>query len=138
LLEVAAIAASSLFSQLDRYVRRIFRLLAVLVEMHLDIAQQEAAREQQRLATGLAFLVAGAGLLAMGFGMLQVAAVWLCHVWGLSWLASISIVGGADLLVGLVLLNAGSNKLRGAYMVETRDRIARTTVALTRDDGDSS
>lgn len=51
---------------LDRagiYLRRSLRAIAVLVDLHWDVAQQEAQGEQRRLVNGLVLLGLGVGLL---------------------------------------------------------------------------
>lgn len=126
---------SDLLDAIDIYLRRFGRVMAMLADMHMDIARQEASREQQRLMVGMTAIVAGGILIALGAVLLQAAGVLLIHsVFRLSWLLSVVAVSGLDLLFGLLCMAIGSRKLRGPYMRETRSRLARTTTALTRDD----
>jgi uncharacterized membrane protein YqjE len=129
------VVVSDLLDAIDIYLRRFWRVMAMLADMHMDIARQEASREQQRLVVGMAAIAIGAILVALGSVLLQAAGVLLIHfVFDLSWLASALTVAGLDLLFGAVCLVIGTRKLRGPYMRETRSRLARTTTALTRDD----
>lgn len=134
LQEGNAIATDALLTQVESYVRRVWRVLRVLVEMHLDIAQQEANREQQRIVIGVGLLLLGGSLLFFATLWLNIAAVCWIHTLGWSWLLSIASVGGGELLVGSILLAIALRTLGGAYMVETRARLASTTATLLNEE----
>lgn len=123
----------SLRSEVETYVRRSLGLLKILLELHLDIAQREAAREQRRLFLGIVAASIGIGLLAMGTGLLQAIAVWWVHRSGLTWFAALASVGVADTVLGLLGLLIAVLTLRGGYMSETRRRVASTTATLLQD-----
>jgi hypothetical protein len=133
--EVVAIAneRDSLRSEVETYVRRSLGLLKILLELHLDIAQREAAREQRRLLLGIVAASIGIGLLAMGTGLLQAIAVWWVHRLGLTWFAALASVAVADTVLGLLGLLIAVLTLRGGYMSETRRRVASTTATLLQD-----
>ena len=127
-------AVSPLMNSINLYFRRTLRLLTMLVDLHLDIAMQEATQEKKRLISSLAMLGVGIFLMTMAMILLHVVAVWLAHYLGLTWLAALLVVAGLDLLLGIIFMAAGLRKLRGPYMLETQARLARTTAALTRDE----
>ncbi|OAB59829.1 hypothetical protein AY600_18570 [Phormidium willei BDU 130791] len=123
----------SLRSEVETYVRRSFGLLKILLDLHLDIAQREAAREQRRLLLGMVAASIGIGLLAMGTGLLQAIAVWWVHRLGLTWFVALASVAVADTVLGLLGLLIAVLTLRGGYMSETRRRVASTTATLLQD-----
>ncbi|MGC9525749.1 MAG: phage holin family protein [Limnospira sp.] len=125
---------SDLLEAINAYLRRMLRLVAVLVDLHRDIALREAQREQKRLTAGFSVLAVGTAFFITGLSLLQVAAIFLLHNLGLSWLGAISIVSAADIVLGFLLIATASKRLRGPYMIETRTRIVRTGNTLFRDD----
>ncbi|USR90727.1 phage holin family protein [Phormidium yuhuli AB48] len=125
--------SQSLTAEVETYVRRSLGLFKILLELHLEIAQREAAREQRRLLLGLVAASIGIGLLAMGTGLLQAIAVWWVHRLGLTWFASLASVAVGDTLLGLLALLIAVLTLRGGYMSETRRRVASTTATLLQD-----
>ncbi len=114
------------------YTDRLIRVATVLVDVHLDIAMQEAAWEKKRLTSGAILLAIGGGLLAV-FGLLfqAIAILWL-HSLTRSWIQAMLIVAGVDFLLGSVFLLAATRKLRGPYMAQTQARVARTAASLMR------
>lgn len=125
---------SDLLEAINAYLRRMFRLVVVLVDLHRDIAIREATREQKRLTVGFSVLAVGMTFSIAGLVLLQVATIFILHSFGSSWLGSILIVAVADMVLGFLLIGAGSKRLQGPYMIETRTRIVRTGNTLFRDD----
>lgn len=111
---------------------RVARVLRTLFTVHLEFAQREASRDRNRLAGGIAYLVVGALMLTMLVATLHVAGAVLAHERGLPWGMSVLSVAGFDLLVGLMFLSAGSRRVRGPVMPETRSLVRRTVEALVK------
>ena len=127
-------AVSPLMNLINRYFRRTLRVFTMLVDLHLDIAMQEATQERKRLISSLAMLGVGIFLMTMALILLHIVAVWVAHYLGLTWLEALLVVAAVDLLLGIIFMAAGSRKLRGPYMLQTQARLARTTAALTREE----
>ena len=125
---------NDLLEAINAYLRRMFRLVAILLDMHREIALREAEREQQRLTVGFSVLAVGMAFFITGLALLQVAAIFLLHSLGLSWLLAIAVVSTMDILLGFLLISVGTRRLRGPYMIETRTRIVRTSNTLFRDE----
>lgn len=123
--------ANGLIDTLNDYIQRLWRVASVLIDMHLDIATQEARQERSRIIVGVVLLLLGAVLLTMTTVLLQVLAVWFAYDWGLSWPMAILAVAGGDLLIGLLLMVLGAWRLSGPYMIQTQTRLARTTALLS-------
>ncbi|HIK43501.1 MAG TPA: phage holin family protein [Leptolyngbyaceae cyanobacterium M65_K2018_010] len=127
-------SSDSALDRLEDYLRRILRLISLLVDMHLDIALQEANYEKRRLIGGFVMLGLGVGLLTMVLVLAQVLALFFVHGLGLSWMVTLAIVGGVNLLLGIIFLMAARLRLRGPMMVQTQARLARSLALLrTRD-----
>ncbi len=121
---------------LDRagtYLRRSLRAIAVLVDVHWDVAQQEAQREQRRLVNGLVLLGIGVGLLTAAAVLVQVITVLGLRALGLPWLGACAVVAAGNGLVGSGIVAIASRQLRGPYMVQTQARLARTTNMLLQE-----
>ena len=127
-------SSDSAFDRLESYLRRILGLLSVLVDLHLDVAVQEASYERRRLIGGLIFLGVGIGLLSIAGLLLQGVAIFFAHSRGLNWMAAIATVATGDALLGILLLVAGKARLKGPVMIQTQARLARSMSMLrTRD-----
>lgn len=122
--------ANSILDSVNSYSNRLIRVVTVLVDMHMDIALQEAAWEQKRLVSGLVMLSIGGGLMAMTGLLFHAIALWFLHSRVGSWIGAIAIVTAVDFFVGSVFLLAAARKLRGPYMVQTQARLARTAATL--------
>lgn len=123
--------ANGLIDTFNDYIQRLWRVASVLIDMHLDIATQEARQERSRIIVGIILLLIGAALLSMTTILLQVLAVWFAYSQGLSWPMAILAVAGGDLLIGLLLMALGAWRLSGPYMIQTQARLARTTALLS-------
>lgn len=114
-------------------VTRVARVVRTLFTVHLEFAQREAARDRDRLAGGIAYLVLGGLLLSMLFVMLHVGAACLVHEQAeLPWGSSVLSVAGVDLIVGAMFVFAGRRRVRGPVMPETRSLVRRTYEALVK------
>lgn len=122
--------ASAVLNTLNNYSNRLIRIATVLVDLHLDIAMQEAAWERRRLTSGMILLSIGGGLLAVSGLLLHGVVLWLLGTWLNNWLAAIAIVMGGDFFIGSLFLLAAARKLQGPYMVQTQARLARTSASL--------
>jgi uncharacterized membrane protein YqjE len=115
---------------MDDYFRRLLRLVTVLVDMHMDIAIQEANYEKRRLIGGFVMLGIGIGLFTLGGILLQVLGVFVLHWAGLNWMASLLVVAAVDFLIGGIFAAAASRRLKGPVMVQTQARLARSAAML--------
>ncbi len=113
--------------------RRSLRAVMVLVDVHWDVAQQEAQREQRRLLNGLVLLGIGIGLLTAAAVLVQVIAVLGLRALGLPWLGACAVVAAGNALLGSSMVAIASHQLRGPYMVQTQARLARTTTMLLQE-----
>jgi uncharacterized membrane protein YqjE len=120
---------------IDDYFRRLLRLVTVLVDMHMDIAIQEANYEKRRLIGGFVMLGIGIGLFTLGGILLQVLGVFILHWAGLNWIASLLIVAAVDFLIGGIFAAAASRRLKGPVMVQTQARLARSAAMLRQPGG---
>lgn len=125
-------SAEPALERLETYLRRVLRLFSVLVDLHLDVARQEATYERQRLVGGMILLGLGVGLLITALVLLQGVAILGLHRLGLDWLESVATAAAFNGGLGLLLLILAQARLRGPVMVQTQARLARS-VALLRD-----
>ncbi len=126
--------SSSTIGVLEDYARRLIRVAMLLVDMHMDIAIQEANYEKQRLISGFVMLAIGVGLLAMGLTLLQVVGILVAHLLGLSWLWATTVVALVNFGVGSILAAAANSRLQGPLMVQTQKRLARSAAILKNRD----
>ena len=98
--------------------RRLLGVAYSLLQIHVEIAQREVERDQQRLARGLLFMALAVFLLFLTLIVAQALGVGLLHAVGLSWTWSLAGVAGADLIFCLLLFWLG--------------RRARSTEAIRR------
>lgn len=110
--------------------RRLFGVLTGLLQIHVEIAQQEARRDQQRLVRAVVcFVIAGfLGLIVLL--LLQGLALAGLHRLGLSWTLALAALCGGDLLLSLVLALVGRSALRDPVLPQTRALLRRTLTAL--------
>lgn len=124
-------SSESVLDRLEAYLGRIVRLFSVLVDLHLEVAAQEASYERQRLLGGVVLLSLGIGLFSMALILLQGVAILGLRRLGWDWLESVAAVAGVNGGLGVLLLILGQARLRGPVMVQTQARLARS-VALLR------
>jgi len=128
------VVVDELLDTLNGYGKRVLRLGAVMVDLHLNIAQREVMREQQRVVSGAMLLGLGSSFL-MAFLILSqgVLVLWLYDT-GRNWLLyAIALLGG-NVLIGSIFAWLGLQSLKGPYMVETISQLSRTTAILTKND----
>ncbi|MBE9114174.1 phage holin family protein [Nodosilinea sp. LEGE 07298] len=123
-------SSTSTWDQIEDYVRRVLRLGSVLVDIHLDVAMQEANYEKQRLLGGFVMLAIGVGMLATAGVLAEVAGVVWVHLLGLSWLQAIGAVAGGNLVMGLGFLGSARARLSGPVMTQTQARLTRSIALL--------
>lgn len=121
---------------LNVYSQRSLRLVARMVDMHLEIAQQEAVREQQRIISAVTFLAIGATLTMTGFILLQVFLVLWLYAQQQNWLTVATGLTAFDLLGGGLLVAIAVSRLRGPYMPNTVSQLTQTTAILLKDDSE--
>jgi Flp pilus assembly protein protease CpaA len=124
--------AGTAVGAIEDYFQRVLRVLTLLVDMHMDIAIQEANYERRRLIGGFILLGIGIGLFAMGMTLLQVLGVLAAHRLGLNWMLSTTLVAGVDFIVGGVFAAAARLRLQGPLMVQTQQRLVRSASMLRR------
>lgn len=110
--------------------RRLLGVAYSLLQIHVEIAQREVERDQQRLARGLLFMALAVFLLFLTLIVAQALGVGLLHAVGLSWTWSLAGVAGADLIFCLLLFWLGRRALRAPVLPETRALLRRTATAL--------
>lgn len=123
-------SSTSPWDQIEDYVRRALRLGSVLVDIHLDVAMQEANYEKQRLLGGFVMLAIGVGMVATAGVLAEVAGVVWVHGLGLSWLQAIGAVAGGNLILGLGFLGSAKARLSGPVMTQTQARLTRSIALL--------
>ncbi|MBE9140419.1 phage holin family protein [Nodosilinea sp. LEGE 07088] len=122
--------ASSALDQLEDYLRRVLRVGTVLVDMHLDVARQEASYESRRLIGGVVMVGIGIGLMATAAVLAQVAGIIFAQACGLTWWQAVGAVAATNLVLGLLFLVLGRLQLRGPVMTQTQARLARSLALL--------
>ncbi len=117
--------------------RRAARVGRAIVDMHVEIASREAARESRRVASGVAMIVASALLFAIVVVMLHVAGTSFVHDrYARSWATSALEMAAIDVAIGALLLAIGRRRLVAPLMPETRGMLRRTVEALSGDGSD--
>jgi hypothetical protein len=112
------------------YRNRLLSATSSLLSVHLEVAKREATRDQQRLVRGLLLLLFGGLLFGLTLVLVQFLAVAALQRLGLSQLAALAAVTGADLATGLLLVALGRRALRGPILPQTRAVLQRTWAAL--------
>lgn len=125
---------SDVVDVLGVYGKRSLRMVVRLADMHLEIAQREAAQEQQRITGAAIILSIGATLITTGFVLMQVFAMLWFYSQGRNWVEISLGMIGFDVVVGGLLVFAGVQRLRGAYMQETLSQLNKTLAMLTQDE----
>lgn len=109
---------------------RLRRVASSLIELHLDLAKEEADREGRRLAQAVVMFTVSAVLLTVAMLLLHAAAAGWLHELGLRWPLALLALAGADTLIAVVCLAGAERSLRGPWMKQTRERVARTAASL--------
>ena len=111
--------------------QRVAALLASIMDLHVQMALQEVSKERRRVITGLLLLGTGAALLIVVLLLTNaVLLFWLATGAGWGWMAAAVVVGGIDLALAGLLLQAGGAVLKGPYLAKTVAGISKTTQAL--------
>jgi uncharacterized membrane protein YqjE len=131
-LEVAVVA-NGLIDSIGSYSNRLIRVATLLVDMHMDIAMQEAEWEKKRLTSGLVMLSIGGGLMGMSGLLLHAIALVVLQSLVHSWLVALAIATAVDFVIGSIFILAATRKLRGPYMAQTQARLSRTASTLMQD-----
>jgi hypothetical protein len=134
LWEEHGVAVDDVLDTLGVYGQRSLQLVARLVDLHLETAQREAAREQQRIVGAAIVLSIGATLVMTGFILLQAFLVLFLYSRQLFWLETAIGLVSFDGLVGVLLLVVGIRQLKGPYMVETIAQFSKTTAMLLEEE----
>ncbi len=116
------------------YGQRSLQLVVRLVDLHLETAQREVAREQQRIIAAAIVLSIGATLLMTGFVLVQAFVVLFLYSRQQHWLATAIGLVSFDIVIGILLLFAGIRQLQGPYMTETIAQLTKTTSMLLEEE----
>ncbi|WP_416671922.1 phage holin family protein [Egbenema bharatensis] len=119
---------------LGTYGQRSLQLVVRLVDLHLETAQRELAREQQRIVAAAIVLSIGATLLMTGFVLLQAFIVLFLYSRQQYWLTTAIGLLSFDFLIGILFLILGTRQLRGPYMIETIAQLTKTTSMLLEEE----
>jgi hypothetical protein len=95
----------------------LFKQLATLVRTEAQLARVEASEKMAQVAGGLGLIVGGAVLLIPALVVLLQAAVSALQERGLAAPLAASIVGGAVLVIGLIFVLVGVNRLKAKSLV---------------------
>jgi hypothetical protein len=113
-------------------VARVLKALAVLFDVHLEIAQREAKSDLSRMITGIVMLVMAGVLFGFAFAMLHLGAViWVHESRALSWMHSVLAVAGGDAVLALFCYVVGRARMKKPILKETRGLVRKTVSALT-------
>jgi hypothetical protein len=91
--------------------------LTMLLKKEGQLARSEISDRIAHIATGLGFAVVGAVLAMPALVILLQAIVGLLVQAGLAFPLSALLVGGATLVLGIVLLISGMNRLKGENLI---------------------
>jgi formate/nitrite transporter FocA (FNT family) len=106
-------------TSLGELISNLGRDTQTLVRQEMTLAKAEMKRSAGQVGMAMAKIAAGALILYSGFLMLLWAAVFGLRESDVSWWASALIVGGAALLVGLILTLWARSQLRSANLMPT-------------------
>jgi len=113
-------------------VARIFKALAVLFDVHLELAQREAKSDLSRMLTGIVLLTMAAVLFVFAVALLHFGAViWVHQARALPWMHSVLAVAGADGVIALLCFVVGRARMKRPILKETRGLVRKTVSALT-------
>jgi hypothetical protein len=94
--------------------------LTTLLKKEGQLARTEVSEKIAQVATGLGYAVVGAVLAMPALVILLQAVVALLVQGGFSFALSAVIVGGVTLVIGIILLIAGVNRLKGENLVPNK------------------
>jgi hypothetical protein len=105
----------------------LMRQLATLVRTEAQLARAEASEKVRQVGAGLALVIGGAVLLIPGVVVVLQAAVAALIKYGIADYWAALIVGGAAILVGLILAAIGVSRFSASRLVprKTIDQIQR-------------
>jgi hypothetical protein len=113
-------------------VARVLKAIAVLFDVHLEIAQREAKSDLSRMLAGIVLLTMAGVLFGFAIAMLHLAAViWVHHARALPWMQSVLAVSAADAVVALLCYAIGRARMKRPILKETRGLVRKTVSALT-------
>jgi hypothetical protein len=95
----------------------LFKQLATLVRTEAQLARVEASEKMAQVAAGLGLVVAGAVLVIPALVVLLQAAVSALQERGFTAPLAAVIVGGAVLVIGLILVAVGTSRLKAKSLV---------------------
>ena len=110
---------------------RVTALASSVMDLHVRIALQEVDREKRRLISGGIFL--GMGGVFMLFGLLAVEIVlviWIHKNLNLSYEWSLLMMAFLDVALAGISLRLGGKLVKGPYLPEILEGIAKTTKAV--------
>ena len=102
---------------------------ATLVRKEVELARAEMSEKVNQATTGATSLAAGGAVAFAGFLFLLLAATYGLAEWFEPWLSAL-IVGGVVLIIGLIMLAVGRNRLSAQGMKPQR------TIDSLREDRD--
>jgi hypothetical protein len=110
---------------------RLLHIASALLTVHLEIARQEVADEQIRIARGVAMLaMSWICLFAVALLFQAVVVISLHELLRLSWLWSVILTTAVALLIGLLLRSLGTRQLKAPVLPATRAMMRKTISAL--------
>ena len=107
--------------------KAVAKAVGTLLGLHVEYAQREVSGDLGRIGKGVGLLVGGGLLAAIALTFFHVGA-W-CALRDLTRLTawgSALVVGGVDLLFGLILILAGKGNLKKPMLKETRSLVRKT------------
>lgn len=91
-----------------------------LFRKEIDLARAEVSENVNRAAVGIGMIAVAAVLALVALNLLAAALIDALVAWGLSELTAMLVVGGALLVIALILLKIGSGRLKTASLAPTR------------------
>ncbi|MCB9765700.1 MAG: phage holin family protein [Alphaproteobacteria bacterium] len=106
---------------------RLFGLARRLVEEHVRVAKQEAARELQRFVIAFSLMIGSVIFLACAFLMINLTMVMAFHdLLRLNWVLSSLAAAGMDLMVVATLMGIAYWMVQPPYMPKTKEAFDKT------------
>ena len=113
-------------------VARVLKAIAVLFDVHLEIAQREAKSDLSRMLVGIVMLTMAGVLFGFAVAMLHLAAViWVHQARALPWMQAVLVVAGADAVIALLCYAIGRGRMKKPILKQTRGLVRKTVSALT-------
>lgn len=117
---------------LRRALERLYRVVRLLVRVHIETAKREAKSDLVRIVTAALLLIFGLGLMVASLLAFEAALAALLWALGLSPPLALAAVGAAHALLGLVLIGFAGLTLRSLLLMkETRAMVNETIAALS-------